>query len=70
VHDILSDSPAEGADIRPGDVIRKVNGLPTNIFTLDNLLHIFQKREGKRIRLVIQRKQELLKKRFRLKELI
>ncbi len=70
VQDTLANSPAANADIRPGDVIRKIQGLPSNIYALDNLLHIFQRREGKAIRLVIQRKQETLKKRFKLKELI
>ncbi|HLF65234.1 MAG TPA: aspartyl protease family protein [Saprospiraceae bacterium] len=70
VQDILANSPAADADIRQGDIIKKVQGLPASMYALDNLLHIFQRREGKSITLVIQRKQETLKKRFKLKELI
>jgi C-terminal processing protease CtpA/Prc len=70
VQDTIDDSPASEADIRPGDIIKKVQGLPSTLYSLDNLLRIFQKREGKVIRLVIQRGQETLKKRIRLRELI
>jgi hypothetical protein len=70
VQDIIDDSPAAHADIRSGDIITKVQGLPAGIYRLDNLLQIFQGREGKSIRMVIQRKQEVMKKRFKLKELI
>jgi hypothetical protein len=70
VQDIIDDSPAAEADIQKGDIIVKAQGLPAGIYSLDNLLQLFQKREGKLIRLTIQRKQEVIKKRFRLKELI
>jgi hypothetical protein len=70
VQDILDNSAAQEADIRPGDIIRKVQGLPSTFYSLNNLLRVFQKREGKVIHLVIQRKQEMLRKRVKLKELI
>ncbi len=70
VQDILPNSPAAEAGIRPGDVIRKVQGLPANVRSLGGLLKIFQKKEGRVIRIVVQRKQQLLRKRIVLRELI
>lgn len=70
IQDVLENSPAAEADIRHGDVIKKIQGLPSGIYTLDNILRLLQKREGKVINLVIQRKQEVLKKRIKLRELI
>lgn len=70
IQDTIANSPAAEADIRPGDVIKRAGGIPSSLHSLDSLLRLFQKREGKVIRVVIQRKQEVLKKRIKLKELI
>lgn len=70
VQDTLSQSPASEADIRPGDIIRKLQGLPADYYTMDDVVQIFQRRKGKHIRLVIERDNTRMRKRFALRELI
>lgn len=70
VKDIIESSPAEDADIRPDDIIVKIQGLPVHFYTLDQINSMLQKKVGKRIRLVIKRKGARLKKEFYLRDLI
>lgn len=70
VQDVIIGSPAEEADIREGDVIRKFQGLPSKIYSLDGMSHVLQKSEGKLIRMTIIREGEAIKKRFRLRDLL
>ncbi|MDX1476766.1 MAG: PDZ domain-containing protein [Saprospiraceae bacterium] len=70
VQDLIAGSPAAEAGIQPGDIIRRIQGLPAKFFSLDQVTALMQKRVGKRIRLVIQRKQQIIKVHFRLRELI
>jgi hypothetical protein len=70
VQDTLANSPAAKADIHPGDVIRTIGGLPAGLHSLNSLLRSFQRRGNKRVRIVIQRKHELIRKHFRLEDLI
>jgi carboxyl-terminal processing protease len=70
VQDVILDSPAYEAGIKPGDVIRKLQGFPVKIFSLDGISRILQKKEGKTIRLTILRKNEFIKIRFNLRDLI
>jgi hypothetical protein len=70
VQDTLANSPAAEADMRPGDVIRTIGGLPAGLHSLNSLLRIFQRRGNKRVRMVIQRKHELIRKKFILQDLI
>ena len=70
VQDTIRNSPAAEADIRPGDIIKRIQGLPSGLFSLDHIAGVLQRRNGKKIRLVIKRKQELIKKSFRLRDLV
>lgn len=70
VKDIIESSPAENADIRPDDIIVKIQGVPANFYTLDHINSMLQKKVGKRVRLVIKRQGVRLKKEFYLKDLI
>jgi predicted aspartyl protease len=70
VKDVLDNSPALRADIRNGDIILKIQGLPTRYFTLDGINALLQKKEGKRIRLLLKRDNEVIRKEFHLKDLI
>lgn len=70
VKDVLEHSPAQEADIRVDDVILKIQGLPTRLFTLDGISHILQKKAGKRVRIVIDRGGTLLRREFYLRDLI
>ncbi len=55
VNSILPKSPAEIAGILPNDEIVRVNFLSSKFHTLASINRVFQKKEGKRMRLVIKR---------------
>ena len=70
VVDIIANSPAAQSDLRIGDEIKNLNGLPTNFMSLGDLTKKLRQRSGKRIRMIIRRGDERLKKEFRLRELL
>ena len=70
VQDIIEGSPADKAGIQVGDVIKKIQGFPAKIFSLNGIIHKLQKKSGKQIRLQILRDNQVLSKRFKLKELV
>lgn len=70
VQKVLPNSPAEEAGMQQGDVIERINLLPTSVLSLDDMVRILQARVGKKIRLRIVRDGEKLRKQFRLRDLI
>ena len=70
VQDLIIGSPAAEAGILPGDIIRRIQGLPSRLYSLDQITSILQKRVGKRIKLVVERNNRLIKVQFTLRELI
>jgi len=70
IKDILDDSPAAEVGIQPGDKLIRLQGLRAKAFTLDQINNILQKKEGKRIRVVVRRGDQQLKFKFRLRQLI
>ncbi len=70
VLNIISGSPADEAGVEIGDLIRKVNGVPTSLLSLGSIINKFQKKEGKRTRVVLKRGVEKIKVEFRLRKLI
>lgn len=70
VMNVIAGSPADEAGIIKGDQIRVVNGIPAGLMSLQGILRTFQKRVGKRIRLVIKRGEERFPVKFRLREII
>ena len=70
VNKVVSDSPASEVGIQKGDIIKKVNWIPSGYLTMKDLIRILQKKEGKRIKITIKRNGKRMKFEFRLKELI
>ncbi|MEM1325860.1 MAG: aspartyl protease family protein [Bacteroidota bacterium] len=70
VQRIIPDSPADRAGLQKGDIILKVNGLSSRTLSMTNINHTFQKKIGKRIKLVVRREEERLKYEFRLEKLL
>lgn len=68
VQDVWSGAPAAQADIRPGDRLRTINGLPLWLIGLEGAVRRLQKKPGKEIRLTLIRDDTRLKKQFRLAE--
>ena len=66
---IIDDSPAARAGIKKGDIITKIGIWGTKYYTLEKLTKKFSGKEGKTIKLTINRAGKKLKKRFKLKEL-
>lgn len=55
VSGIRADSPAAQAGLKEGDVILAVNGKQVHNFKLQEILHMLNQREGKKVRVQIQR---------------
>ena len=70
VQSIIPDSPAEEAGIQVGDLIKKVQGLPTSFFSLTALNSLLSGRENKNIRIILAREDEKHKIKFKLRTLI
>lgn len=70
VQSVLPYSPAAEADFRKGDEIVRVGWLPTSFSSLADLQHTFQKKAGKKLKVVIRRDGKLMKKRIVLRDLI
>lgn len=68
VKDVFTNTPAYEADIRPGDIIKKVGIWKDKNWTLSKLTKLLQKRDGKSIKMVIERNGMKLKKRFKLRD--
>lgn len=70
VLDIIKGSPADLVGIQKGDEIRSINGVSTFLKSLESVIRVFQKKEGKRIRILIKRSETRMHFEFYLKNLI
>lgn len=70
VKDVMHNSPAAKAGILEGDKIKKLNLLPAVFYDLRTITQAFQKRTGKKFRLVVERGGVNHKFKFRLRDLI
>ena len=67
---VIKNSPAAEAGLQAGDVIKKLNGLPISVLTMEGLNTVLQKKVGKKIKIVVKREQKRQKFIFRLRDLI
>lgn len=70
VHAVLEGSPASLAGVKPGDIILSVNCQSFRFLDLDSIYRVFSGKEGKNIRLRLDRDGEKLVCKFTLKKLI
>ncbi|MBX2815898.1 MAG: aspartyl protease family protein [Saprospiraceae bacterium] len=70
VQRVVPNSPAADVGLKQGDLIKSVQGIPTTFYTLAGINSKLSSKAGKRIKLVISRNGERLKKSLRLRELI
>ncbi|MEO1258016.1 MAG: PDZ domain-containing protein [Bacteroidota bacterium] len=70
VHEVIANSPAYEAGVKPGDKLTSINGLPPALLSLNNINKILSKREGKKIKLRVKRNEERILFKFKLRKLI
>ena len=70
IQQVLPNSPAEEAGLMVGDVIKKIQGIPSSFYSLPAFNSTLSSRENKRIRLVIAREDQRKKIKFKLRTLI
>jgi len=70
VKDVIPGSPALESDIRPEDLIIKLQGLPSSYYTLAGINSLLQKKAGKKIRLVLKREGKTIRKELILRDLV
>ncbi len=70
VQDIIPGSPAQKAGFETNDILIKINGASSKVFTLEGINQVLQKKAGKRVRFRILRGKEELKKEIVLEDLI
>ncbi|NJL76628.1 MAG: PDZ domain-containing protein [Saprospiraceae bacterium] len=67
---VIPNSPAQLAGIEKGDVIVRINGVATKFMKLADVTSKLQKKEGKKVDLVLLRADERLKTRLVLKDIL
>jgi predicted aspartyl protease len=55
ITNIRKDSPADLAGIKVGDFIMELNGKPVYTYSLQEMVHLFYEKEGKEIKLLVER---------------
>lgn len=70
VNNVIANSPADEAGIQKGDIIKKVNWIPSAYLSMKGLLRLFQKNEGKKIKITVNRNGQNMKFEFQLRDLI
>ena len=70
INSVLDNSPGAEAGIQKGDKIRKIKGIPAFFLTLTDITRILQKKPGKKIKIVLDRRGKKIKKTIVLRDLL
>lgn len=68
IKSVVKDSPGDVAGIKKGDIILRLNNKPAYEYKLREINEKFQEKDGKKIRLIIERNGKRLKFQFKLKK--
>ena len=67
---IRPNSPAQKTGLLPKDIILEVNGRPAYTYKIEEIIHLFSTKEGKLIKLLVERNGKKLFYSFRLKDML
>lgn len=67
---LRENSPAKLAGIELGDIIIEINGKDVKDYTLQHIIEIFSDKEGKKIKLLLDRKGKVYEYKFELRDLL
>ncbi|MGM0932271.1 MAG: aspartyl protease family protein [Bacteroidota bacterium] len=70
IAEIRPGSPAEKAGLQIGDKILEINGKPAHKYSLDKISSLFTSRDGRLIKLIVERELKEMKFTFRLKRIL
>lgn len=70
VVEIRPGSPAERAGLRVGDILKTINGRSAYRFELEDIINLFSSKEGKKIRLKVEREDGEKEIEFRLEKIL
>ncbi len=65
---VIQGSPAASAEIMPGDLVYRINGRSAQGISLESIATLLSQKEGRKIKLVLDRNGKLVKKQFRLQD--
>jgi len=65
---VIEGSPAAAADIEPGDLVYRINGRSAAGISLESIASLLSQKEGRKIKIVLDRNGKLVKKQFRLQD--
>ena len=69
VKDVFPNTPAAEAGILPGDIIKKVGIWRSGGLTLDKIVELLQRKDGKKVKMKLERNGVVIKKQFILRDL-
>jgi predicted aspartyl protease len=67
---VVPNSPSGESGIQKGDVIKRINSMNTKFLKLSEVIDRLQKKEGKKVNLVLQRGEETIKTRIQLRDIL
>lgn len=70
IHDVLSGSPGDEVGLQSGDQILRMNGTASAFLSLSSIHRRLRKKEGKQVRIVVERGNEKIKVKLKLRKLI
>ncbi|MCY4160299.1 MAG: PDZ domain-containing protein, partial [Flavobacteriaceae bacterium] len=69
IFEVRPESPAARVGIQPGDILKRINGTPVSRLKISDIINKLQKKPGQKLRIVVERKNRVLKFNFVLEPL-
>ena len=70
IHDVIESTPAAEAGLQKGDLIKSINRIPVSFLSLNDIIRVLKKKEGKNIRIAVKRNGKKIVFNFQLRTLI